>query len=359
MTTKASEKTRERDALRALSARIGADPTLIQGAGGNTSVKQDAAMWIKASGTWLARAQEQDVFVPVALAPLMEAWAKGDERAEKGEAFVLADANPSRLRPSIETTVHAVMPQRVVLHVHCVDTIAIAVRNDAETLLERRLAGLDWIFVPYARPGLPLSHAIAQRLTPACDILILGNHGLVVAGETVDEAEALLKRVCARLKQPVRPAPPADLTALAALARASRYAPSAMAQSHFVATDPVSCRIAAGGSLYPDHVIFLGPSLAIVADDTPARFVAEQAAAQGVREPSAILFAGRGVLMHADATDGARVMVRCLADTAARIDAGASLRYLDGTEIDALTNWDAERYRQAIDSSRPRRDGRP
>ena len=39
--------------LRDFSARIGADPLLIQAAGGNTSVKADGVMWIKASGTWL------------------------------------------------------------------------------------------------------------------------------------------------------------------------------------------------------------------------------------------------------------------------------------------------------------------
>ncbi len=44
-------------AFRALSARLGQDPLRVQGAGGNTSIKSDGVMWIKASGTELADAE--------------------------------------------------------------------------------------------------------------------------------------------------------------------------------------------------------------------------------------------------------------------------------------------------------------
>lgn len=53
----------ERENLSQLSAHIGADSLLVQAAGGNTSLKQDGVMWIKASGTWLKDAAE-NVFYP-------------------------------------------------------------------------------------------------------------------------------------------------------------------------------------------------------------------------------------------------------------------------------------------------------
>jgi rhamnose utilization protein RhaD (predicted bifunctional aldolase and dehydrogenase) len=43
-------------ALLELSAALGADQLREQGAGGNTSIKRDGVVWIKASGTWLAEA---------------------------------------------------------------------------------------------------------------------------------------------------------------------------------------------------------------------------------------------------------------------------------------------------------------
>ncbi len=125
----------------------------MQAAGGNTSLKSDGVMWIKASGTWLKDALARDIFVAVDHAALMHALARNDPACETCSDFVRSDLNASGLRPSIETTVHALMPQRVVVHVHCVNTIAWAIRSDAAERLSERLSGFNWAFIPYARPG--------------------------------------------------------------------------------------------------------------------------------------------------------------------------------------------------------------
>jgi rhamnose utilization protein RhaD (predicted bifunctional aldolase and dehydrogenase) len=335
-------------ALRALSARIGADPRLVQAAGGNTSIKEDGVLWIKASGTWLAKATSDDIMVPVALDLLMQAIAEDEAAAEKATGFVLEARNPSGLRPSIETTVHAVMPHKVVVHVHCVETIAVAVRQDAAATLRERLDGMNWAHIPYVRPGLPLSRAIAERLKPDTDILILGNHGLVVAAETVAEAETLLKRVCGLLAQPVRIAPPPDREALIRLAGASEYRLPQDEGVHAAASDLTSCRIAAGGSLYPDHVIFLGPGSVIARPSETAAEIATAAADAGAHAPVSILFPGKGILMRSNATAGALALARCLSEVMARIPDGTPLRYLSDAENAALLNWDAEKYRQQL-----------
>src|SRR5215469_7299115 len=96
-------------ALRELSAALGADPLLTQGAGGNTSIKRDGIMWIKASGTWLADALLEDIMTPVRLDPLRKAVADGDPRAPAAVDFVDPDLNANGLRPSIETSVHAII----------------------------------------------------------------------------------------------------------------------------------------------------------------------------------------------------------------------------------------------------------
>lgn len=330
-------------ALRILSARVGADPALVQAAGGNTSIKDGDTLWIKASGTWLMHALRDDIFVPVATKPLRAAVAAESPEAETAHLFVPADRNPLGLRPSIETTVHALMPQPVVVHVHCVETIASAVAADAETALAARLAGLDWAFIPYRRPGLPLALGIAQRLRPGVDVLILGNHGLVVAAATVAAAEALLAEVSGRLRRPPRPAPPPDLDALARLSGAGYRLPQAP-MAHATATDPAACAIATGGSLYPDHVIFLGPGAA----STRPGESADAAVARLGYAPALLLVPGAGVLLASAATPSADAMARCLADVTTRIPAGTRLTYLTDADHGALLDWDAEKYRQAL-----------
>ncbi|MAZ16764.1 MAG: aldolase [Ahrensia sp.] len=341
----------ELDALRAMSARVGGDPLLIQGAGGNTSIKIGDTLWIKASGRWLAEAERRDIMVPVRMQPLLEAVATVDPAAEQAQQFVLADRNPSGLRPSIETTVHALMPQRVVVHVHCVDTIALAVRTDCASKAAARLEGLNWSYIPYARPGLPLAIAISEHRKPDSDVLILGNHGLVVAADTVAETEILLGEVKARLTIEPRAPRAADVAGLNDRVGKSPYRLPISEAAHGTALDPISLSFARLGSLYPDHVIFLGSGSVIAGGGEDV----EAVVARIGETPVSILFPDLGVVMRENATPGADAMARCLSDVCARIPAGAPVRPLTEEEHEQLTNWDAEKYRQALARTADRR----
>src|SRR6478609_1103987 len=94
----------ELHALRRLSAAIGADAALTQAAGGNTSIKLDGVMWIKASGTWLAHAGNRDIFVPVKLDLLRQGIDGNDPACETCVDYVDHELNIGNLRPSVETT---------------------------------------------------------------------------------------------------------------------------------------------------------------------------------------------------------------------------------------------------------------
>lgn len=301
-------------------------------------------MWIKASGTWLANATNSELFVPVELDPLLAALQEDDRRAEKSIDFVRESLNANNLRPSIETSVHAVLPHKVVLHIHCVDTIALAVQTQAEQIFETVLKEFDWLWVPYFRPGLPLSRYIAAHLDTNTNVIVLGNHGLVVAADSVDEAADLLERVRAAVKQPERDAPAFKSDALLALCNNTHYEPSKCMETHAVAMDETACNTATGGSMYPDHVIFLGSGTQVVSPYVSIEGVVAQLESQ----PSSIVVPELGVLMHTDANASQHAMARCLSDVCLRVSAHASIRYLSMDEEYQLLNWEAESYRQSI-----------
>jgi rhamnose utilization protein RhaD (predicted bifunctional aldolase and dehydrogenase) len=338
----------EMTALKALSAKVGADPLLVQAAGGNTSLKQDGVMWIKASGTWLQHAEERDIFVPVGIDPLLSALERDDPACETCTDFVRRDLNRLALRPSIETTVHASFAQRVVVHVHCIETISWAVRDDAEERLAERLSGFQWAFVPYRRPGLPLAREISNRLKPDTNVLVLGNHGLVVAAETVAEAESLLRQVVHAVVKPARPITAHDVSTLAKFAEGSGYSPSADPAAQALAFDVEGLAQARRGTLYPDHIVFLGAGIAVMGADETPKLAAERIGRAGRPEPKLVVVPGKGVLLPSDATPAMHAMARCLADVAARLEPGDPVRILTLEDELALTNWDAEKYRQAL-----------
>jgi rhamnose utilization protein RhaD (predicted bifunctional aldolase and dehydrogenase) len=335
-----------------LSRRIGSDILKTQGAGGNTSMKENGVMWVKASGTWLSEAGAKEIMVPVEARPLVQALRAGDPRAEKSTDFIIDDLNASGLRPSIETSFHAALNSPVVAHYHCVNTIAQAVLEDREARLQERMAtlpDLTWTTIPYRRPGVPLAREIDKVADRQPDVLILFNHGIIVCGSTVDEVERRIERVSAAMAIAPRRGPETDLKMLAALCQGSGFKPAGDPVSHRTALDPVSTRIATGGSLYPDHVIFLGTAIAVLAENQSIPELLRTYEQRGAQIPKMLIVPGKGVLLSETLTPGGEVMARCLADVVTRIPPDAAIAYLsDGDEYE-LTNWEAEQYRQALD----------
>lgn len=317
--------------LRSISASLGADPLLVQGAGGNTSIKIDGTMWIKASGTWLSDAARKDIFVPLDIPSLTAALLRDDPECESCTAFVRQDLNTSGLRPSIETSVHGLMRQRVVLHVHCVNTIAWMILENAKQAVAGKMQGLDWAFVPYARPGLHLSRAIREVIRPETSVLLLQNHGLVVAGDTVAEATQRLREVIDRLRREPAPVPSGASEELRSHVPAG-YHVADDARAHGIAF--IDWAIAAAGSnvYYPDHAVFLGTHIPQKADGAS----------------TAILIPGKGVLVKDGAKPVVEAMLGCLAEVFCRLSPGDRLKPLTRKEIGALLNWDAEKYRQSL-----------
>ena len=326
----------------AASARIGHDMKLVQGAGGNISLKSDGLMRIKASGRWLSEADSGDIFVPLDLDAARRRVAAGSED------YAACLVEGARLRPSIETGMHAALPHRVVLHVHSINVLAHATRERGEQLLAQRLAALRWAWIPYCRPGAPLTNAILQRIDARSVepiALVLANHGLVVAADTMTAALALLDALEHALDSPPREIAHTEPSAqLPSVAQAIGARPSGDRVIDALATDAVSLAIAAKGALYPDHVVFLGA--------VPA--IREQAGLQGFRwddDPTApyVIVPQLGVLLRHDISANALAMLACWGMLASRLPSPDNLVALPEQAIRDLTGWDAEKYRQSLE----------
>lgn len=332
--------------LKRLSVRIGTDLALVQGAGGNTSVKLDNVLWVKASGTWLADAERAPIFVPIDLRAARRTFAAGQEKV----GVMDSAETPPGLRPSIETSLHALLPQRVVVHVHSVNAIAWCVQPGGKEAVAELLQDLNWTWLPYCRPGLPLAQAVGAATAGgrAPDVVLLANHGLVVAAGSCDAADALLDAVEVRLALPESQAPGGDRAHLAALAEGSPYAPAERAVWHGLGTDPYRLKVASSGTLYPDHVVFLGDAVRVLgAAETPAGLAAEAEAA-GAAPPALLLVPGKGLLVRQGLSQGALDLVECLARVAARLPVGAAVTYVPDEEVALLLGWDAEKYRKGL-----------
>ncbi len=325
----------ELQALRELTERVGSNPLLTQASTGNTSLKLDGVLWIKASGKWMADALQDDILTPLVLADLQgECLGRNLDPAERYSGA------------SLETAMHAVLPHRVVLHVHCVDTIAWAVRSDARTELQERLDGLRWHWIPYVESGLPLSREIQGTVAARrADVFILGNHGLVIGGEDCREVENLLGEVGRRLAILPRQAHPADYTALAEISEGSPWDLPDDDAVHGLGTDKISQAVLSAGLLYPCQAIFSNSNTPAPFRSIPCSNSLGQGDAQ-YRDRPFLMIEGRGVLVRRSITPAERAMLSGLAQVVQRIPASAPLRYLTEAESASSSSTAAYRYRE-------------
>jgi rhamnose utilization protein RhaD (predicted bifunctional aldolase and dehydrogenase) len=338
----------EIQALIDVSARLGRDPLLVQAGSGNTSVKIDGVLWIKASGKWLAHAARDEFLVPVDLIEMKSCIQRKTDCVAK-----YTSPSGHRLVPSIETAMHAVVPRPATIHVHSVNTIAWAVREDGPVHLADRLAGLRWQWIPYVGSGLPLAREVEKTFShsPETEILILGNHGLVVCGEDARAAVELLFQVEKRLAVEPRRVPEPDRALLQRIVRGSEWCLPDLEAVHALSTDAISRTILVKGVLYPCQAIFLGPRTPVLPSSLPVSEATERYECCNGARPRFFVVEGSGVIVNESMTCAEREMLLGLAEVVRRIDVGANIRYLTQGELTSVLSAETYRYRGLVENS--------
>ena len=217
-------------ALRVYTTRLlGGDPKLVLHGGGNSSVKtvmQDVlgeeveVLCVKGSG-WDMGNIEPAGLPAVRLAPLRRLRhlerLSDEDMVNAQRANLLDSAAPN---PSVETLLHAFLPQKFVDHTHSTAVLALCDQPEGEALCREVYDG-RMALVPYIMPGFALAKEAAEifEKEPRVEGLILLKHGIFTFGEDAREAyERMIEMVSlaeARLARGRR-----NLFAAAALPRA-------------------------------------------------------------------------------------------------------------------------------------------
>ena len=183
------------DGLASLTYRsrlLGADRTLVNIYGGNTSVKEIEkdhlgrdvpVLWVKGSGSDIADIIERG-FAGLKLDEVLPLFDRPSMTDEEMIAYLDRTAfETGRPRQSIETLLHAFVPAKHVDHTHPDAIIAIACSPNGQEVM-REIWGDRAAWVDYIRPGFTLSQQIgaAVRNNPGIECVVMGKHGLVTWG---------------------------------------------------------------------------------------------------------------------------------------------------------------------------------
>lgn len=203
------QNTGDLDHLVNRSNRLGADRSVCNWGGGNTSMKTREldfrgnwidVLWVKGSGSDLAEATAKN-FTALRVSdvlPLMDR----DELCDEDMVEYLSHCmvNPKHPRSSIETLLHAFLPFSHIDHTHPDHAISLCCTEDGLKLAEAAF-GSRMVWVPYVRPGFQLSKMIAEavRNNPSCEFVLMEKHGLITWGNTSDECYENTLRVISEI----------------------------------------------------------------------------------------------------------------------------------------------------------------
>lgn len=322
--------------LKCISAKIGCDPSLIQATGGNTSIKEGNLLWVKASGKNLSSALNEEIFVGLELS---EVTSKSKVKNKSEPRFNVIQG--PTLRPSIETSLHGLMPHKVVLHTHSIDIIAASMHKNGKAQMNNHLKGIKWKFIEYCRPGKPLADAIAAAMEKEIyDVLILENHGLIVGAKSIKTAIDLQSDIIKRSKQACRRYENNfninKLRTIAESIQNARIPDESII--HSLATDSCSFQLTKLNPYCPDHLVFCGVRPWIMSASEP---IPRQENNYGI-------IPGIGVILLGSATIVTEAMLKAQAEVFLRIPEKQKVNVLSDSQCGALLNWDAEKYRQSL-----------
>jgi ribulose-5-phosphate 4-epimerase/fuculose-1-phosphate aldolase len=283
-----------------LATTLGADSEITQGPGGNISVKVQNVLWIKASGTQLANANTQEIFVPI---DLNDARHKINNNSENYEVMY----SILNLRPSIETAMHAIIEAPYVAHVHALNSSTISSLLNAENFLDRSKKVCRISYVPYVKPGIQLAKSIEKSLEKNTSAVLLGNHGLTVWGETPQNCLDLIDKLEESW---------------------SSYLPIRINTNM---NDWI--RIILEGAIFPDELVFFG--FDSFTNNFKARTILDLLTEKG-----------KAIVKEKPWLKDYLVILEKVSKSGATV---AEVRYLTSHECNELLNWESEKFRRRIE----------
>ena len=323
-----------------ISQKLGSNSSLVQAAGGNTSMKSSKSMLIKASGTWLINSNKEEVFVEVNLDSI-----KNKIDLEIDDNFSKDIISKNDLRPSIETSFHALIDFKYVLHVHSTSTIANAISLNSEIRLKEMIKE-DFNYIPYARPGFPLTTMIKKKFNSKNQIFILENHGLIVAGNELQQTHDLLLDVHQKLD--IIRNNHFDATIQNSESFIENYSLKNDKKYNLFKTVDKKIFSAFSKSFYPDHVIFLGPGIPTFEYVDDVNNFLSNLKSKNINPPPYFILKEIGLYEISSVIPAAREMMDCFLEVLLRINFQDELKNLSQPQENELLNWDAEIYRQSI-----------
>jgi ribulose-5-phosphate 4-epimerase/fuculose-1-phosphate aldolase len=163
-----------------LSNTLSSDINLIQGTGGNISIKNDNKLIIKSSGISLHQVSILNGFT---FCDLVDELPTFDSEYEYINFFNDKIINGD-LNPSMEIGFHIKLKSKIVVHTHPIFLNIILCSLESKSIIDMLFKDLKYKYIDYYTPGYELCNNISKIDE---NIIFLENHGLIVCGDDIEK----------------------------------------------------------------------------------------------------------------------------------------------------------------------------
>ncbi len=369
------------DTLIRLSRRYGADADYVLAGGGNTSMKDNGSLYVKASGFSLADITK-DGFVRMKISALEDIWQKEyPKESEQREVEVLADmkdacfpgkesgSSEKSLRPSVEALLHSLIEGKFVIHTHPALVNGLTCGADGEEMTNR-IFGKKAVWVPSVNPGYILAREARSVIRRHLDsgnsypeIILLQNHGVFIPAETEDQAEVRHTAMMEKLSGMLKRIPSKDLSGLSeGVLKDFADSVSGLFGADIEVRGAVSADILAFSSsdkafeavelpFNPDQIVYSGPGPVCIDNISGLTEAVSGYRETWGRDPIGILVKDSGLFAFSDSGKKADTALALILDTlkiAVYAESFGGPNSMTIEQINFILNWEVERYRAAV-----------
>lgn len=171
-----------------ISDFLSTDISLVQGKGGNISIKFDDKFLIKSSGFKM-----QDISFTDGFTICKSQKNKIFQNENEYEIYSKESIFYSNGKPSMEIGFHNNIKYNVIIHTHPIYLNTILCSKEANKVINNLFKNLKFKFVEYLTPGFELSNFFF--VNHDCKIFFLENHGLIVCSDKINESINITKKI--------------------------------------------------------------------------------------------------------------------------------------------------------------------
>ncbi len=341
--------------------------------GGNTSVKDDKVMYVKASGHALSSIDESG-FVKMDMDAMRGIWNKDystdtDEREEQ----VLSDMMEARCegetaRPSVEALLHSLLKDTFVIHMHPALVNGLTCSQQGEEIM-RQLFGTRAVWIPLVNPGYILAKTVKDAIAVHeeefkvyPDMIFLQNHGVFVSGDSLVRINAIYEEIIDILEKELIRTPDQNLVVIDT--KRSEIMGEAVEGKWFEVYNRELIRFLLdvksfnpiSSSFTPDHIVYSGfkplwISESIFSEEDPVADI-KKCIAEFTKEHGApakiIVVQNTGIFA---ASENARDLYLDTVKVAVYTESFGGPLFMDDGQIDFIRNWEVEKYRAKMSNT--------